>query len=64
VSWQQPDWLRYGLAMQRTRAYQSNLDFQIGPMAGFSVWKMEIAAYYFNPTHEEAFAVLTASIEF
>ena len=64
VSWQQPDWLRYGLAMQRTRAYQSSLDFQIGPMAGFSVGKIEIAAYYFNPTHEEAFAVLTASIEF
>lgn len=65
VSWRQPEWLRYGLVMQRTRVYQTSLDAQFGALAGFSFWKMEITAYYFNPAHsEEDFAVLTASIEF
>lgn len=65
VSWRQPEWLRYGLVIQRTRVYQTPLDVQFGALAGFSFWKMELTAYYFNPTHsEDDFAVLTAGFEF
>ena len=43
------DWLHLGLAVQRTRAYQTTLDFQRGFLLGFSVEHVGITAYMFNP---------------
>ncbi len=42
------DWFRAGLAIQRTKAYQTGLDIQRGFMAGFTYKKADLAAYVFN----------------
>ena len=57
-------WLRAGLALQRTRVYETDRDVQWGAVAGFSFWKMEVGAYYFNPGGEEPFGILSAAISF
>jgi hypothetical protein len=42
------DWFRGGVVIQRTKAYQTNLDIQRGVMAGFSYKKVDFVAYVFN----------------
>ncbi len=58
-------WLRAGLALQRTRVYETDRDVQWGVVTGFSFWKMEIGAYYFNAdAAEDRFGILSATISF
>jgi hypothetical protein len=64
LSWQCAPWFRAGLALQRTRAYQTDREVEAGPVVGFYFWKMEIATYLFSPFDEDRFAVVAASIEF
>jgi hypothetical protein len=42
-------WLRFGLALQRTRVHDVPVEVSWGPLLGFSVWKLQVAGYYFNP---------------
>ena len=42
------DWLRVGLASQRTRAYQTPLDVQRGFFTSFSYRKLDFTTYVFN----------------
>jgi hypothetical protein len=64
LSWNQPEWFRAGLALQRTRVYETDREVEAGPVVGFYFWKMEIAAYLFSPFDEDRFAVIAASIDF
>ena len=64
LSWNQPEWFRAGLALQRTRVYQTDREVEAGFLVGFYFWKMEIATYLFSPFDEERFAIVAASIEF
>jgi hypothetical protein len=57
------DWFRAGLAIQRTRAYASDLDIQRGAFVGFSFSRWDIAAYDFNP-FDEATYVLAGRVTF
>jgi hypothetical protein len=58
-------WLRAGLALQRTRVYETDRDVQWGVVTGFSFWKMEIGAYYFNADDaEDRFGILSATVSF
>ena len=43
------EWLRVGLAGQRTRAYGGERDFQRGPFAQVTVGIVTIGGYWFNP---------------
>ncbi len=43
------DWLRVGLALQRTRVTGVPVEVSWGPSLGFSVWKLDVAGYWFNP---------------
>lgn len=43
------EWLRFGLALQRTRVHAVPVEVSWGPLLGFSVWKFQVAGYYFNP---------------
>ena len=45
-------WFRVGLAGQRTRAYDSDLDIQRGPFVGFTYKMLDVAAYAFNLDQE------------
>jgi len=42
-------WLRLGLACQRTRAYETSLDLQRGPMIEGSHGPWSLGCYWFNP---------------
>jgi hypothetical protein len=54
------EWLRLGIAGQRTRIYGGDRDIQRGPFAGFTIGKFTIAGYWFNPGSSEQ--VIVASI--
>ena len=53
-----PDWLRVGVVVQRTRAFQVSTEVQGGPLAGVSFWKLSATAYLFAPGGEDQFVVL------
>jgi hypothetical protein len=43
------EWLRAGVALQRTRAVQTSYAAQWGPALGVKIWKANAAAYWMNP---------------
>jgi hypothetical protein len=43
------DWFRAGIALQRTRAFDSPRKLQWGPLIGVFVWKLVASGYWFNP---------------
>jgi hypothetical protein len=48
------EWLRAGLALQRSRAIESSRFVQWGAVAGVEVWKLNASAYWFNPGQADA----------
>jgi hypothetical protein len=54
-------WSRLGLAVQRTKVYQTEFDIQRGFFAGFSYKRAEVAAYVFDPD-ASATVVLAVSV--
>jgi hypothetical protein len=51
------DWFRAGLAVQRTRAYESDLDVQRGPFVGFTYKALDVAGYVFNPFDDPTYVL-------
>jgi len=58
------EWLRAGLALQRTRVVETPLEVQWGPLLGFSVWKLTATAYLFAPGQESQYVVLAVAGSF
>jgi len=58
------DWFRAGLAFQRTRAWESELDIQRGVFVGFTYKKLDVAAYVFNIGWEDPTYVLAVRVNF
>jgi len=58
------DWLRAGLASQRTRVYQTPLDVQRGFFAGFSYRRLDFTTYVFNAGWTNATVVLAMGFKF
>lgn len=58
------DWLRFGLASQRTRAYQTPLDIQRGFFAGFSYRRLDFNTYVFNWGWTDPTVVLAMGFKF
>lgn len=52
------NWLRLGLVVQRTKAYQSELDIQRGFLIGLSYKKVSLTTYVFNLGWTEPTCVL------
>lgn len=55
---------RAGLALQRTRAYESSLDYQPGLLAGASWERFDLTAYLFNLGWEDPTVVIAAQASF
>ena len=53
-----PDWLRVGLVLQRTRAFETATEVQGGPLVGLSFWKLSATAYLFAPGQDDQFVVV------
>jgi hypothetical protein len=58
------DWLRFGLASQRTRAYQTPLDVQRGFFAGVSYKRVDFTTYVFNAGWTDPTVVLAMGFKF
>jgi len=46
------DWFRFGLVVQRTKAYETDFDVQRGFLVGFSYKQVDFTTYVFNPDDE------------
>jgi len=49
---------------QRTRAYQTDREIQRGVMAGFSVKRVTLNAYVFNPDEDKPKFVFAVAVTF
>jgi hypothetical protein len=58
------DWLRIGVVGQRTRVYGLDRDFQRGPFVQFSVGKVTLGGYWFNPGSSEQVFVGSIGLAF
>ena len=58
------DFLRTGIAAQRTRLYETELDAQRGIFGEYSFGKLTAGVYYFNPFSSNNFGVVSLSIDF
>ena len=64
ITYSPVDWLQLGVAAQRTKAYQSSLDTQIGFLVGFSHRNMEVTSYVFSPGSATPAVVLELGLSF
>jgi hypothetical protein len=58
------EWLRVGLAAQRTRAYGGDRDIQRGPFAQATWHRVTIGGFWFNPGSSEQVFVLSVGAAF
>ncbi len=64
LSWWGTDWLRAGLATQRTRVYRTERDIQRGPLVG-AKWKgVSGSVYWFNPGADDWAVVALVGVSF
>lgn len=56
------DWLRLGVAVQRTRAYETSLDIQRGFLLGLTTEHVGMTAYVFNPDLDRPTYVLALDV--
>jgi hypothetical protein len=64
LSYSPVDWFRVGLALQRTRAYESDLDFQPGFLIGASYRMLDFTTYVFNLGFDEPTFVFALGVSF
>jgi hypothetical protein len=64
LGWQAWPWLRLGLAAQRTRVYESEVEIDRGAFAAVSRGPVELVVYGFNLDGDEPFAVVSLAVEF
>ncbi len=64
LSWSPWEWLRAGLAVQRTKAYQSELDIQRGFLVGVSYKSVSFTTYVFNLGWTDPTVVLAVAFNF
>jgi len=58
------DWFRFGLVVQRTKVYQTDLEIQRGLLVGGTYKDWDFTAYLFNPDLDEPTVVLTLVFNF
>ena len=64
VTYAPVDWFYFGLAGQRTRLYQTGLDFQRGVAVGFVKRKLNVSGYLFNEGFVDPFFLISAAFSF
>ncbi len=58
------DWWWVGISGQRTRLYQTDLEYQRGVMLGAVAGNWEISGYYYNAGFGETFVLLDVTFSF
>jgi hypothetical protein len=64
ITYSPEDWCWFGVAAQRTRAYESDLDLQPGLLAGFAWKQLNFTAYLFSPGSDDMAVVLSVGVDF
>jgi hypothetical protein len=57
-------WFRFGLVVQRTKVYQTDLDLQRGLLVGCAWKQVNFTTYVFNPDQDRPLVVVTAGWSF
>ena len=58
------EWLRFGLAAQRTRAYGGERDIQRGPFAQLTWRRVTLGGFWFNPGSKDQVFVASLGVAF
>ena len=58
------DWFRFGVAVQRTKAYETEFDIQRGLFAGVSFKRANVGAYFFDAGGDRPTVVLSFGASF
>jgi hypothetical protein len=58
------DWIWFGISVQRTKLYQTDLDIQRGVLAGFKIKDFSFGAYLFNPGSDDMFGIIFVNYDF
>ena len=58
------EWLRFGLAAQRTRAYGGDRDIQRGPFAQLTWRRVTLGGFWFNPGSKDQVFVASLGVAF
>jgi len=58
------DWLWFGISGQRTRAYQTDVDYQRGLLIGAGLKGWELNTYFFNIDTDDPFIMINLSVGF
>jgi len=64
LGWKPAEWLRLGLAGQRTRVVQTERDFQRGIFAQLILGKATLSAYAFNPDTGSRYSIIALGVQF
>jgi hypothetical protein len=64
LTWSFTDWLWAGLALQRTRTYETDLDVQRGILVGFTIRDVDITTYVFNWGWDDPLLVFSLGFHF
>lgn len=64
LGWAPVGWLRAGLSVQRTKAYQTEFDIQRGFFGALSIGPWQVSAYLFNPDADTPTLVIGAAFSF
>ena len=58
------DWFRFGLVVQRTKAYETDFEIQRGFLIGFSYKRVDFTTYVFNPDMSRPTVVVGIGVNF
>jgi len=58
------DWLWFGISGQRTRVYQTDVDYQRGLLIGVGLKAWELNTYFFNIDTDDPFIMINLSVGF
>lgn len=64
LSYSPADWVRFGLAGQRTRIFDQELEVDRGLLLGFAAGDFWIDLYVFNPDQDDPYGVLAVGADF
>lgn len=64
ISYSPVEWIWFGIAGQRTRAYQTDLEIQRGLLVGVGVGNFSITGYLMNIGWDDVFGVLNVGYQF
>jgi hypothetical protein len=64
ISYSPADWIWFGIAAQRTRAYQTDLEIQRGLLVGVGIGNFSITGYVMNVFFDDVFGVVNVGYQF